>query len=82
MDRVEQEAVSSLGYQKRVLRAIAAGQLDEAEGLYRRLVEVRPHDGEVRYNLATLLANMGKVGKQRPNTERLWRTFPTTFWRT
>ena len=60
LDRMEEEAVSTLGYQNRALRAEAAGDVERAVSLYRRLLQLKPADADVRYTMGNMLSRSGE----------------------
>ena len=61
LDRMEEEAVSTLGYQNRALRAEAAGDLERAKSLYRRLLRLKPADADVRYTMGNILSRSAEL---------------------
>ena len=54
MREVGDAAVSSRGYERRALRAEAAGHPRQAEALYERLLTLRPGDADILYNFGNL----------------------------
>ncbi len=60
----------------RAARARAAGQLDEAAQLYRRLVTLKPSSLENRWALATLLYDRGEFREARDQLERITKARP------
>ncbi len=65
MAQVMHEAVSSAAYHRGAMRADAAGDLKNAEALYRSLLEIRPLDVVIHYQLGNMLARQGKFPQAR-----------------
>ena len=63
MDRVMEEGVSPIGYQRRAAMAEAAGDQAAAESLYRDLLKARRRDADAHYNLANLLSRQGRIAE-------------------
>lgn len=57
---VMDEAVSLVGYQTRALDAERASDPSRAEALLRRVIEIRPEDANLHYNLANHLSRRGR----------------------
>ena len=65
MAQVMDEAVSSAAYHRRAMRTDAAGDFENAEALYRSLLEIRPLDVVIHYQLGNMLARQGKFPQAR-----------------
>ena len=65
MAQVMDEAVSSAAYHRRAMRTDAAGDFENAEALYRSLLEIRPLDVVILYQLGNMLARQGKFPQAR-----------------
>ena len=60
MARVLEEAVSLVGYQRRAAEAEARGEPARAEALLRRMIELRPEEADLHYNLANNLSRQNR----------------------
>lgn len=60
MASVAEEAVSVVGLQSRAVEAAARGDAPRAELLLRRMVELRPEDPDLHYNLGNNLSRQGR----------------------
>ncbi|MGH9461939.1 MAG: tetratricopeptide repeat protein, partial [Vicinamibacteria bacterium] len=59
--QMRRESVSSLSLLRRAIVAEESGAYQEAEALYRRLIEIRPDDARLHVNLGNTLAQQGKL---------------------
>jgi superkiller protein 3 len=59
--QMRRESVSSLSLLRRAIIAEEAGAYQQAEALYRRLLEIRPDDANMRVNLGNTLAQQDKL---------------------
>lgn len=60
---VEDLRVDRHGREARARRAAASGDHDSAEAIYRRLVNERPGNADLRYNHGNALARLGRTGE-------------------
>jgi tetratricopeptide (TPR) repeat protein len=58
---------------------MAQGRLDEAEGVFRRLLADHPHEEKLRLLLITCLARSGDPGPTLHEIDRVLRQAPTSF---
>jgi tetratricopeptide (TPR) repeat protein len=61
MDELDQLSVSLLGYLARARKLEAAGDVRQAESIYRHLVQIRPSDGDVHFILGELYLRHGNL---------------------
>lgn len=61
--------------------AMRYGDLDSAEGPLRRAIELRPGDGEARFDLARVLADLGKPGEASAECAEAEKLLPDARFR-
>ncbi|HXV65569.1 MAG TPA: tetratricopeptide repeat protein [Vicinamibacteria bacterium] len=66
MAAVLEEAVSVSGLQSRAVEAEARGEPHRAEMLLRKMIELRPEDANLPYNLANNLSRQGRFQEAEP----------------
>lgn len=76
MASVQEEAVSLVGYQTRANEAEARGEPKKAESLLRRMIELKPDDANLHYNLANNLSRQGRLDEAEASYREALRLEP------
>jgi tetratricopeptide (TPR) repeat protein len=79
MEEVDAEAVSLLGYLAKAKRAELAGDLSQAESIYRHALDIRPQDADVHFVLGQLYLRHGRPADAAAAYEQTLHLQPQHF---